>query len=145
MDPQAALVKLNLGPILGVTYIGIIFSSMLYGLTCLQTFIYFVSASRDPWLLKALVITTLVIDSIHEAFLIHAGYYYSVLNFNNPASFESAVWSLLAAIFCNALSGLLIESFIVWRVYHMSGRNVYLCVFFSFPILAHVGLTFGES
>ncbi|KAI0046874.1 hypothetical protein FA95DRAFT_1606526 [Auriscalpium vulgare] len=110
MDPQvAAPVNLHLGFTLGVSFIGIIFSSMLYGLTCLQTFIYLVSAPGDPWWVKTLVLSTLVIDSIHEAFLIHAGYYYSVLNFNNPAVFERVVWSLLAPIFCNAASGLLIE------------------------------------
>ncbi|KAI0043402.1 hypothetical protein FA95DRAFT_1609435 [Auriscalpium vulgare] len=46
----------GLGLTLGIYYMGIVFSSMLYGLTCLQAFIYFVSASRDPWRLKALAL-----------------------------------------------------------------------------------------
>ncbi|KAI0044644.1 hypothetical protein FA95DRAFT_1608375 [Auriscalpium vulgare] len=90
-QPHATPVELNLGPTLGVSYFGIIFSSMLYGLTCLQTFIYFVSASSDPRLVKALVIATIVIDSIHEAFLIHSGYHYSVLNFKNSAALGQVV------------------------------------------------------
>ncbi|KAI0046875.1 hypothetical protein FA95DRAFT_1559640 [Auriscalpium vulgare] len=122
-QPQATTVKLHLGLTLGVSYIGIVFSSMLYGLTCLQTFIYFVSAPRDPWLVKAFVVLTLIIDSTHEAFIVHSGYYYSVLNFNNPAVFDHVVWSLLAFIFLNALSGLLTEGFILWRIYHSTSLD----------------------
>ncbi|KAI0044645.1 hypothetical protein FA95DRAFT_1681047 [Auriscalpium vulgare] len=142
-NPQAVPVKLHLEPTLGVSYIAIIFSTMLYGLTCLQTFIYFVSAPRDPWIVKALVIATLVIDSIHEAFLIHAGYYYFILEFDNTVALQRVVWSLLATVFCNGVTGLLVESFILWRVYHMSGRNVYLCIVIGIFILAHIGTNFA--
>ncbi|TFY78349.1 hypothetical protein EWM64_g5659 [Hericium alpestre] len=90
-----------LGPTFGVAYVGITFSAILYGITCLQTFIYFHSAHKDGWAIRILVVLSLIVDTIHQAFLIHSGYFYLISNYANPTALVTAVWSIVSAVFLN--------------------------------------------
>ncbi|KAI0309726.1 hypothetical protein OF83DRAFT_1179287 [Amylostereum chailletii] len=116
--PSPLPVVYHLGPTLGVTYIGIVLSAMLYSLTCVQTFLYFQShSSNDRTFIKLIVLVMLVLDSAHQALLIHAGYYYLISKFAQPAVLQAAVWSLLASVFFNIIAGRIFETFFIWRLY----------------------------
>ncbi|KAI0319489.1 hypothetical protein OF83DRAFT_783930 [Amylostereum chailletii] len=138
------VVVFHLGPTLGVAYIGIVLSAMLYSLTCVQTFLYFQSySSKDNRLIKTIVLFMLVIDSVHQAFLIHAGYYYLIAKYAQPAALQAGVWSLISAVFFNGISGFIVESFFIWRLYRLSGGNKWLCGFLSILAVSHIGTNFA--
>ena len=46
---------LNIGKTFGAVYIGCIVSTVLYGFTCNQTYVYFKNYKKDTWKTKALV------------------------------------------------------------------------------------------
>ncbi|PPQ76373.1 hypothetical protein CVT26_010197 [Gymnopilus dilepis] len=137
----------DLGPTFGVAYIAVVISAMLYGVTCLQTFIYFINSRTDPIWTKLLVLTTLLIDTLHEAFLLYAGYYYFIQNYFNPIALESGMWcvqsSIIAHMFVNGVAAFLVESFMIWRLHFLSNRNYFLTVPAMILVLAHLGVDFA--
>ncbi|KAF8970170.1 hypothetical protein BDZ97DRAFT_1914862 [Flammula alnicola] len=133
----------NLGPTFGTAYISIVVSAMFYGVTCLQTFIYFMNAGKDPIWIKLLVIATLLIDTLHEALLIHVGYYYFIQNFFNPIALDSGVWSIISQIFISGTAAFLVESFMVWHLYQLSNHNYLLTIPAMILAMAHLGVDFA--
>ncbi|OJT15448.1 hypothetical protein TRAPUB_7993 [Trametes pubescens] len=135
--------EISLGGTLGVTFIGVCVSSMLYGVTCLQTFTYYRSpkAKTDSWLLWSLVsfvalrrlrgyltdchvkvAALLAFDSAHQAVVIHAVYNYLVLDFANPFKVVSLVWSIPTEVVLNAILALILNGFLTFRLWKLSTR-----------------------
>ncbi|KAI0767162.1 hypothetical protein C8Q74DRAFT_1278517 [Fomes fomentarius] len=127
---------------LGVLFLGAVFSSMIYGLTCLQTFSYFRSprAANDGRWLHLLVGMVLILDSSHQALVIHQTYTYLVLDFANPSKIETTlIWSGPLEINVNGILALLFNAFNLYRLWCLSG-NRYLVSFGVFTCTARFGL-----
>ncbi|KAI0353729.1 hypothetical protein OH77DRAFT_1522287 [Trametes cingulata] len=94
---------ISLGGTLGVTYMGSTVSSMLYGLTCLQTVSYFRSkrAKADSHGLRLLVATLLFFDTVHQAIVTHICYNYLVLGVKDPLRLTLLVWSIPVEVLLN--------------------------------------------
>ncbi|KAI0648798.1 hypothetical protein C8Q79DRAFT_472087 [Trametes meyenii] len=127
---------ISLGGTLGVTFLGVCVSSMLYGVTCLQTFSYYRSAKAksDGHILHALVAALLIFDSAHQAIVIHAVYNYLVIDFANPFKVITVVWSVPTEIVLNAILALILNvvpRFLTFRLLQLSKR-------YSLPIIAGV-------
>ncbi|TBU39975.1 hypothetical protein BD309DRAFT_378812 [Dichomitus squalens] len=99
---EAALVlsKINRGGTIGVVKIGVAFSAMVYGVTCIGTFQYYRSAKsrEDSWFIKTLVPMLWFLDSLHQALVMHIAYFYLVTNYANPMALLEAVWSIPSTI-----------------------------------------------
>ncbi|KAH9954882.1 hypothetical protein BJV74DRAFT_741647, partial [Russula compacta] len=77
---------LDLDNLLGAFLIGVLLSSILYGFTWLQVYLYYTQhSSRDGIFLKgfALIPQSRALDSLHMALLCHGLYIVSVTNFGN--------------------------------------------------------------
>ncbi|KAI6006720.1 hypothetical protein F5J12DRAFT_832585, partial [Pisolithus orientalis] len=61
----------------GSTLIGALVSAMLYGITNLQTYIYYMHYD-DASTMKFLVAAIWVLDTLHFSFMCHTVYYYLV-------------------------------------------------------------------
>ncbi|EED82424.1 predicted protein [Postia placenta Mad-698-R] len=77
--------KLALGSTLGAA---------LFGVTCVQTFYFFRSATKDGWIMKALVLSLLIFDTLHQCLITHIFYYYCIINYGNPVTLLNSVWSI---------------------------------------------------
>ncbi|KAM5537993.1 hypothetical protein V8D89_008469 [Ganoderma adspersum] len=91
------LAGIDLGSTLGVTFLGVALSSMIYGITCLQTFIYYwsVRAKMDGIPLRSLVAIVFLCESFHQVVILHATYHYLILGFAQPLSLiTTLVWSI---------------------------------------------------
>ncbi|KAI6102934.1 hypothetical protein F5141DRAFT_1133830 [Pisolithus sp. B1] len=51
---------------------------MLYGLTTLQTYVYYMHYSEDSSFTKFIVALTWILDTLHVSFMCHMLYYYLV-------------------------------------------------------------------
>lgn len=71
---------------LGALFIGSAVSTALYGVVCMQTFVYFTSrrAKVDNWFLRGLVSLVFVLDTVHTVFYLAALYKYLITDFVNP-------------------------------------------------------------
>ncbi|KAG7087621.1 hypothetical protein E1B28_013569 [Marasmius oreades] len=79
---------------LGAAFLGAVGAGILFGITCLQAFLYFYRYSKDSLLHKAAVAILWLLDATHLAITIHAVYFYLVQNFGHPEAFLNIVWSL---------------------------------------------------
>ncbi|KAI0740998.1 hypothetical protein C8Q76DRAFT_791366 [Earliella scabrosa] len=137
----------DLNSSVGVLFLGAVFSSMIYGLTCLQTFSYFRSprSQKDHKWTRIMVIVLLALDSLHQALVLHLVYVYVVLGYGNPiVLFTTLLWSGPAEILINGLLGLMFNTFLAYRLWRLSA-NTYLVVLAMLLSFASFGtiLSFG--
>ncbi|KAI6103228.1 hypothetical protein EDD17DRAFT_1762815 [Pisolithus thermaeus] len=78
----------------GPALIGGLVSAMLYGVTTLQSYVYYLNDSEDALTIKFLVAIVWILDTLHILFMSHALYYYLITGYGVPTSFEYIVWSL---------------------------------------------------
>ncbi|EMD41094.1 hypothetical protein CERSUDRAFT_91852 [Gelatoporia subvermispora B] len=111
---------------MGVTFVGVLMAAVLYGVSCVQIFYYFVRFPTDWWHLKLLVSAVWVFDTIHQALISHTVYTYVITNFGNAEELGSLVWSLIIEVLFNGFTALLVQSFFVLRIWKLSERNLWL-------------------
>ncbi|TBU57595.1 hypothetical protein BD310DRAFT_880532 [Dichomitus squalens] len=125
-DSNAVLLaQINKGGTIGVGYLGVVASSMVYGVTCIQTLQYYRSerAKTDGFWLHGIVrVESLILDSIQSAFAIHVFYFYLIDNYANPLGLLINIWW---AVNLDSL-------FFTFRVWRLS-RNAFVSGFCIFP------------
>ncbi|KAH8115799.1 hypothetical protein DFH11DRAFT_1306223 [Phellopilus nigrolimitatus] len=109
---------------LGVMYIGVSLSGILYGVSFAQTWYYYDRYNNDPWPLKIL---------------------YLVTNFAKTQELDNFIWSLAAEVLFNGLIGLMVQSFFTYRIYQLSNRNILLTGIVLLPVLAVFGTSFAYT
>ncbi|KAJ3975136.1 hypothetical protein EV361DRAFT_865618 [Lentinula raphanica] len=92
----------------GAGLIGAIVTAMLYGLTTLQTYLYFINYPKDEVKIKMLV-SIVCTDYANSSLLSYSPtvtfcvYHYLVINFSNPAGLAIINWSLNITVMLNLL------------------------------------------
>ncbi|KAI0325088.1 hypothetical protein GY45DRAFT_1375019 [Cubamyces sp. BRFM 1775] len=115
-----------------------------FGAFLLATFfglIYFRLFIQDIKLIKSIVLSTVVLETVHIVLCMHICYYYLVTNYFNPLALLDGVWSIRILPISTALVILLSEGFFVRRVYLIGAR--YRPVVLVVPILMLVVLGFA--
>ncbi|KAJ7128275.1 hypothetical protein C8R46DRAFT_1237047 [Mycena filopes] len=112
----------------GITFIGSIISSVLYGITVIQAFIYYRTPGKDTLRTKLMVFVLLSLDTLHQVVTTWMTYHYVVSTFGDPAALNINHWTTSPQIFCNVLVGFMAQSFLVYRVWCVSGQNKILTV-----------------
>ncbi|KAF8908936.1 hypothetical protein CPB84DRAFT_107261 [Gymnopilus junonius] len=125
----------------GAAFIGLVASAVLYGVTLLQTFLYYKNYHTDSWLTKTIVFTLWVLDTAHLCLCTIALYSYLVTNYNNPSALTRSTWAMNLQTDCNGLIGLIVQCFFARRVWKLS-RNflltaaivIFSCIHFSLGV-----------
>ncbi|RDB18041.1 hypothetical protein Hypma_000871 [Hypsizygus marmoreus] len=123
----------------GSAFIGLIVGAVLYGVTLLQTFLYYRQYPQDSRLTKFLVFLLWVLDTAHLVLCTMSIYWYLVTNFANPLALNKTTWSMDLQTDCNGLIGLIVECFFARRVWAMSG-NILLTGVIVILACIHFGL-----
>ncbi|KAI8969883.1 hypothetical protein BD414DRAFT_502460 [Trametes punicea] len=133
------LSQIELGPTIGVTYLGVAISCMIYGVTCIQTFQYYRSPKgiTDTLFLKLIVIALWLLDTAHQALIISIPYHYLILNYANPIALLTTVWSIPTEIIVNAVIAFTVETFFVLRIWKLS-RNPFVTAICMLFTVAHL-------
>ncbi|OAX31958.1 hypothetical protein K503DRAFT_860547 [Rhizopogon vinicolor AM-OR11-026] len=97
---------LDLGKTFGALFIGVALSSVLFGVTNVQAFIYF----QVIWLW--------ILDAVHLALITHCVYYYLAANYANLTVLAEIVWSFRLQI--------VIDVFIVYTVHVMYVYRIWI-------------------
>ncbi|KAJ3551520.1 hypothetical protein NM688_g4653 [Phlebia brevispora] len=115
-------------------YFGICFSSILYGITCSQTFNYYRStrARSDNRLIKSLVaivwsVFSRILDTVQQSVLMHLCYYYFIVGHSNNINvlLDANLWSAPVEVILSNVIGALVQSYQVYRV-QIIGENVWV-------------------
>ncbi|GLB39105.1 hypothetical protein LshimejAT787_0602670 [Lyophyllum shimeji] len=119
---------------LGMTLLGLIFSSMLYGITLTQTYKYFQRFQNDPLFVKLMVVAVCLLDTVSVFLVAHACWYYLV----TTGPIGRAVWSLNAELALSMLISGIAETFLAYRVWMLSNRRTFLTCLLLFLALLHL-------
>ncbi|KAH9929431.1 uncharacterized protein B0H18DRAFT_1103459 [Fomitopsis serialis] len=110
---------------LGAAFIGIILSTMLYGVSCLQTWLYYTQYSKsDSLRLKLFVALVVVLDTLHVALISTAYYHYTVTNYGDYEILDTVTWSIAVQISFGGFVGLLVQLFFATRIYVLGKRRL---------------------
>ncbi|KAJ7092119.1 hypothetical protein C8R43DRAFT_1049942 [Mycena crocata] len=111
---------------MGSMLLGVIVSAVLYGISLLQCLFYFTRYHRDPTYLKTLVASTVFLDTMHLAFVIHTVYHYLISNYYQHDALKVMIWSVSLEALPTGVTAALVQSFYAYRVWRMSHHNYFL-------------------
>ncbi|KAI0788122.1 hypothetical protein C8Q74DRAFT_1366885 [Fomes fomentarius] len=109
----------SIGAMFGTYLIGSFFGLMLYGFSLHQVYKYARLFPSDTLFIRLLVMSVMVIETIHAAFTMHTCYHYLIANYNNAAILNQGVWSLNFIPLIVGINMVISQSFFARRVYLM--------------------------
>ncbi|KAI9442595.1 hypothetical protein H4582DRAFT_2073160 [Lactarius indigo] len=120
----------------GAAFIGLLVSTTLFGLTIVQTWIYFWNYWKDSKLLKVFVVFVTTMDGFHAILCAYVIYWYLILNSDNVEKLSSSMWVLNFQIVISIIVGASVELYYARRVYVMSQSIVCPIVIGALVIIA---------
>ncbi|EGO03142.1 hypothetical protein SERLA73DRAFT_176663 [Serpula lacrymans var. lacrymans S7.3] len=108
----------------GAGFIGAMVSTILYGITTLQTYLYFIHYPKDSPYTKALVAVIWVLDTTHITFMCHCMYYYLITNYSQPSALAQGIWSLDMSMAVNLLIAVLVQTYFALLIFRLSSMRV---------------------
>ncbi|PPQ95466.1 hypothetical protein CVT26_008485 [Gymnopilus dilepis] len=124
-----SLPHVDLNTTLGAMFAGHTVATALFGITSLQTFIFFRGNTRDQRWFKELIAFLWGLDFLHQVFMTHGVYDYLVLNFGDIRALSKPTWSLLSQVLTTCLSDLIVRCVFARRIWLLSGHNRVLLFF----------------
>ncbi|KAI0826653.1 hypothetical protein BC628DRAFT_1536642 [Trametes gibbosa] len=113
-----ATAQLSLDDTLGAAFLGMtIRACTFYGITVVQTYIYYERNGGDRLYMKLLVFILWVLDSLHLALVTHSVYTYTVTDFSNFLALQVPVWSILAQVIVTGVSDFIVRGIFCERVW----------------------------
>ncbi|KAI0667840.1 hypothetical protein C8Q78DRAFT_291526 [Trametes maxima] len=135
--PKVPSLDKSFGAFLIATFIGL----MLYGLTLHQSYRYYRLFPEDQRILRVIVVSTVILETVHIVLCMHVCYYYLVTNYFNPLALLDGVWSIRVLPISTAAVIILSETFFTRRVY-LIGSHFRVVVLVA-PVLMLVVLGFA--
>ncbi|KAJ7725057.1 hypothetical protein B0H16DRAFT_1736355 [Mycena metata] len=134
----------NVGLTLGALLLGVLIASTAYGITIVQTYIYFERFPKDDMINKMTVWLLFFLETFHAAISWHMIYYYLILNFGNLGTFaERPLWSLSALVVVTHVIEFTRQCFYARRVYFLSGRSLIISTVIL--LLGSIGAVVGVT
>jgi len=129
---------------LGASLLGINISAVIYGITCLQLYLYCTKYSgNDGWAMKFIVAFSWVLDTFHLVLLVIMFYHYAVTNWGDVVVMSRTTWSLDIEVLTGTILTSVIQCFFARRVWLFSGKNWLLTGTIVMLSLAQLG--FGNA
>ncbi|ETW79425.1 hypothetical protein HETIRDRAFT_427990 [Heterobasidion irregulare TC 32-1] len=114
-----------LDSLLGAAYVGVIVSTVIYGVTCLQVYLYYTEhCSNDGRFVKVFVAALMLLDTLYVVLLAHFLYHYTITNFGDYAALVPDMWSILVEVVIGDLLSTLVQFFFAYRVYCLSKKRI---------------------
>jgi len=124
---------------LGALFLGHFLSTILFGITSLQTWTYFKEHSKDPNPLRFLVFLLWILDCLHVALLTVGVYDYLVSNFGDLFAILKPCWSLSAIPVVTTTSTLIMRGIFAYRLWKLSGGVLLIPIFIVIGSLYTLG------
>ncbi|KAF8881879.1 hypothetical protein BD779DRAFT_1675220 [Infundibulicybe gibba] len=113
----------DIGPTFGALLIGGYASIGFFGVLTLQCWLYYSQFPGDLTSIKLMVAFIWISEFLRSCFMVHATYYYTVLQWGNPSPLSRAVWSLELILLMTAIVELVVHLYFAHRVWIVSGRR----------------------
>ncbi|EMD31249.1 hypothetical protein CERSUDRAFT_89256 [Gelatoporia subvermispora B] len=117
---------MSLGTTFGAILLGLVTSAVLYGITTVQTYIYFRRYGDDKPVLKYTVSVLWVLDTFHQVLVTHIGYTLLVVRWGSLTALVVPPWSIPATIICTVISDSIVRLLYAYRLLKLSGGNYWI-------------------
>ncbi|PBK91873.1 hypothetical protein ARMGADRAFT_1013662 [Armillaria gallica] len=146
-SPTPILIPFNfadfkIGPTLGAIYIGATTAAVFYGITVLQTAVYYKVNPNDPRIFRYMVALLWVLDTLHVALSTHALYFYLVESFGNYLDLLKITWSFPLQLVFNMLVAVCVQALYAIRIWKL-GRHFHVVL--PYFIFLAVAAMFGTG
>ncbi|KAJ8516167.1 hypothetical protein ONZ45_g6484 [Pleurotus djamor] len=131
---ETSHIDLNLDAKLGAMFLGNVVAAILYGVTSVQTFIYFKGSAQDLRSLKVIVLILWLLDSLHIILVTHTVYFYTVSNYADPLALNTPICIFFAVSFDFTTIRLCLRYRLRLR---LSDRPINRFTDFDYPILTY--------
>ncbi|TDL19790.1 hypothetical protein BD410DRAFT_791655 [Rickenella mellea] len=122
-NPSLAIFTLpSLDDTFGAMFIGLLISTGLYGLLCLQCYLCFQQFPDDRF---AKWIQHRSLNTLHTIVISHAVYGYLITNFSNPLALLEGTWDITVGIHFRSCITYFVQLFFAHRVWNFTSRNIY--------------------
>ncbi|KAG1879082.1 hypothetical protein F4604DRAFT_552325 [Suillus subluteus] len=130
-----------IGRTFGALFIGVTIAAVLFGLSCVQAFVYFQTHRDTGTTFYKLVICLWILDALHLAFITHCVYYYLVSSYANISALMDVVWSFKLQILMEVLIIQGVHSLYLYRIWIISqGRSRILPIIVGIVIMSNSGV-----
>ncbi|KIJ64706.1 hypothetical protein HYDPIDRAFT_111276 [Hydnomerulius pinastri MD-312] len=129
MSAPIGFTGVNLGYTEGATLAGIFFSLVLYGVSLLQTFIYYVRYPNDKAYLKLLVAVVFLLDTLHKFLVCAAIWNYMIEYYGNFANLYVSHAPLTISVAVTTTASFVAQSYFVWRIWFLSTNRYFKFIF----------------
>ncbi|KAJ7326170.1 hypothetical protein DFH08DRAFT_334348 [Mycena albidolilacea] len=131
-DPDLAMaavpasLDLNLQSTYGLLLIGCFFSAAVWGVSLVQTFLYFMMYEKDPWKLKLLILFLIAIDTANEILVLKSVWPALILHWGrvDVLGKSEGTIELIHHVWVAAIVAAAVQSYYTWRIYILSGRKL---------------------
>ncbi|KAK0455582.1 uncharacterized protein EV420DRAFT_578132 [Desarmillaria tabescens] len=117
----------------GIEVLAILFTMALWGISCLQIFLYFFNTQEDSCYIKGLVIWLWSMDTVHQGLLISG--VYKAIRDNATASTDHISWEYLIQILFTILVTTPAQGFFSYRIWMFSNKSKLIISFLAPAIL----------
>ncbi|THU91690.1 hypothetical protein K435DRAFT_726946 [Dendrothele bispora CBS 962.96] len=115
---------MDLNTTLGAVLVGGLVSIALWGMTCVQSYNFFMAKTKDGLALKLMVAFLWVLDTLDAVLTCHVLYYYCVSSFMDPLKIIVPTWSAVIHVATTCTITFIIRSMFLIRVYRLSKHNI---------------------
>jgi len=133
------------GNVYGVQLAGVYVSCALYGVSCLQVFMYYMSRAKDPPFLAALPGWLILVETIHQALLCVAIYKICIDNFGNENVLNLVIPELFISTFFQGLVTFSAHLFYIFRIWKFSKKNIFVPLICIPLTTLQLGMTFANN
>ncbi|KAF9000086.1 hypothetical protein BDQ17DRAFT_1410454 [Cyathus striatus] len=133
-------INVNIKPTMGCVFIGLLVSTVFYGVTIMQSIFYFQTYANDIRFLKALVTVVWAIDTLSVILGSHGVYTWVISDYGNPARLSDVVWSIAVEPLCTSTISLLVHLFMAYRIRALNGSMRPLAAFVAVASLFPFGM-----
>lgn len=125
-----------LGETIGAILLGGFIAAALYGITCLQCFIFLQKTGKGERVLVLTVLALWIMGTGHMALVVYTSYWYTVTNFANASVLIGLHWSIPVSLMITATGDALVRGWFAYRVWKL-GRQSKLV---TFPLCALIAV-----
>ncbi|KAJ7638513.1 hypothetical protein FB45DRAFT_903096 [Roridomyces roridus] len=135
-----------LGRTYGAELVSSYSAAVLWGIQCLQTFMYFNTYPDDPLALKVLVAWTWLSDTVHQGLILSLEYSTLITHFGDLAPIGEINTEVILQGFFTIFVSVPVQFFFLHRIWRLSGNKVIIPLFLSACIVLETvsGLTYFQ-
>ncbi|KAI0631839.1 hypothetical protein C8Q77DRAFT_1129421 [Trametes polyzona] len=130
--PQIPPGAIRLDDTLGAAFLGHFVTTLLYGITTLQAFMYYRRNQKDSGVLKLSVFVLWILDSLHAGLITGAMYWYCITSFMNLRAVQQPIWPIPTMIIVSNVSNSIVRAIFGYRLWKLSKHNRILPAIIAF-------------